>query len=279
MHITLLTNNDIASVVALNYLYRGLANQHSLRVLISAQVGKHQPTPHKPEALLHLKFVEQTLFSDLVFPALHHGLMSPAQTAQQKLAANKLLSFNEFQHLGVEVLPITSINDPLGVQKLAKGKPDLCVSIRFGLILKSAVLALPRFGVINLHSGKLPEYRGVMATLRAMLAKDAELSTTLHFINDGTIDTGPVIATHSIKCDDQGSYLENVLALYPGGVDTILQAIHQLDRYGNLSSQPHTNTGQYFSFPDQADLLRFHAMGGRLYDPQHLVKLIQQFML
>jgi methionyl-tRNA formyltransferase len=279
MQITLLTNNDIASVLALNYLYRGLRNQHSLRVLVSAQVGKPQPSNDKPEALQHLKFVEQTLFSELVFPALHSGFNTPAQTAQKKLAAHQLLSFSEFQHLGIEMQSITAINDAQGIQELAKGQPDLIVSIRFGLILQSAVLAIPRYGVINLHSGKLPEYRGVMATLRAMLAKDTELSTTLHFIHDGTIDTGPVIATHSIKCDYQRSYLENVLALYPGGVETILHAIHQLDKSGNIESHAHTSSGQYFSFPNQEELLRFKQVGGRLYDPLHLVQLAQQFML
>ena len=49
-------------------------------------------------------------------------------------------------------------------------------------------------GVLNLHSGKLPDYRGVMATFRAMMAEDETLFSTVHWIDDKTIDTGRILS-------------------------------------------------------------------------------------
>ena len=64
MKILVLANRDIASNLALNYLFQGIAESHQFEVLLSASVGK---TNHnKPEALQELAFFEQTLISILV---------------------------------------------------------------------------------------------------------------------------------------------------------------------------------------------------------------------
>ena len=78
--------------------------------------------------------------------------------------------------------------------------PELMISIRYGKILRSKALSIPDLGVLNLHSGKLPDYRGVMATFRAMLAQEQELFSTLHWIDDDTIDTGRVISVGTQAC-------------------------------------------------------------------------------
>ena len=79
--------------------------------------------------------------------------------------------------------------------------PELMISIRYGKILRSKALSIPDHGVLNLHSGKLPDYRGVMATFRAMLAQEQELFSTLHWIDDDTIDTGRVISVQGHRRD------------------------------------------------------------------------------
>jgi methionyl-tRNA formyltransferase len=92
------------------------------------------------------------------------------------------------------VSDIQSLNCQAGLKIVNDYVPDLIVSIRFGLILESKIIAIPKFGVINLHSGELPKYRGVMATFRAMQQNDTEYGTTVHYINDSGIDNGEIIS-------------------------------------------------------------------------------------
>ena len=70
-------------------------------------------------------------------------------------------------------------NSPSGIALLKSANPDLIVSIRCGRILKQSAIDTPHLGVLNLHPAKLRQYRGVMATSRALLAGDAELFSTL----------------------------------------------------------------------------------------------------
>jgi methionyl-tRNA formyltransferase len=78
-------------------------------------------------------------------------------------------------------------------------------SIRFGQIFKPPVIAIPRWGILHLHSGLLPGYRGVLAIFWAMLKRELRSGCTLHYVADATIDTGPILGTHSVPADGQSS--------------------------------------------------------------------------
>ena len=90
---------------------------------------------------------------------------------------------------GARALPAP--NTAEGLALLSEAAPDLIVSIRYRRILREPAIAIPRHGVLNLHSGVLPNYPGVMATFWALLAGAAALGCTLHRIVDEGIDTGP----------------------------------------------------------------------------------------
>jgi methionyl-tRNA formyltransferase len=265
LNITLLTNSDLASNFALNALYRGLEPRHQLRVLLSARVGKQGTFP---KALTDLAFAEQTLFNQIVFPALK----------QSEDSKTRLLSFDNFRQRGLFVEQISSINCEQGQQVIREGQPDLIISIRFGLILKPAVLTIPKYGVLNLHSGKLPDYRGVMACFRAMQNNEVEHSSTLHYITDGSIDTGNIIDINTLALNYEASYLENMLNLYQGGVKQLLRAINTIESEGYVASQAQAEAGQYFSFPSEAEIDDFFARGLRLFDYPYLSRMVKKFI-
>ena len=157
MHITLLANRDLHSNYALNLLLPRLANDHSLTLFLSDTVGgdsSRQPDLH------WLQFLEQTLCNDLLFPTLDRAGVT-----------GELLTFSAFETFLEQ--PWARLNDPnseTGLAALAGSNPDLLISLRYGRILQPTAIRLPSRGVLNLHSGRLPQYRGVMATFRAMLA-------------------------------------------------------------------------------------------------------------
>src|SRR4029450_8052707 len=93
-------------------------------------------------------------------------------------------------------------------------RADLFISIRFGLILGTEGLGFPPRGVLNLHSGLLPRYRGVLATFRALLNGDTEIGCTLHWIDSPGIDVGPIVETARTAGAKENSLLWHSLSLY-----------------------------------------------------------------
>jgi len=158
-----------------------------------------------------------------------------------------------------------------GLQQLREQAPDLIVSIRYRRILKDEPIAIPRLGVLNLHSGILPDYRGVMATFWAMLHKEAEIGATLHWIVDAGIDTGPVIGIARRPADYERSYLWNVLGLYEDGCRMTAQIVRKLARGEAVSGDLQSSSeGSYFSAPTGPEVTDFLGKGMNLADPGDL---------
>ena len=70
--------------------------------------------------------------------------------------------------------------------------PDLFVSVAYPNILKADMLNVPRYGGVNLHGGRLPQYRGANVLNWAMINGEKSTAMTIHYMDAG-IDTGPVI--------------------------------------------------------------------------------------
>lgn len=173
-------------------------------------------------------------------------------------------SFEELaQSAGTVEHGVSDINGS-DAAKLADFKPDLIISIRFGQIFKAPAISIPRLGIINLHSGLLPAYKGVMASFWSLLNGDSHLGTTLHWVTDSKIDSGQVISRCRQPVKANLSYSEQVLALYIPGVEQILEAVTEIE---TLAKQPKEDLpkGTYYSFPEAAHLDAFDETGWILF--------------
>ena len=71
-------------------------------------------------------------------------------------------------------------------------KPDLFILAGYGKIIKQNIINIPSLMCINLHAGKLPEYRGSSPLNWALI--NGETSFTLSIIKvDAGVDTGDVL--------------------------------------------------------------------------------------
>ena len=77
-------------------------------------------------------------------------------------------------------------------QTLADATPDVMVVVAYGLILPKSVLAIPRYGCLNIHASLLPRWRGAAPIQRAILAGDAETGVAIMQMDKG-LDTGDVL--------------------------------------------------------------------------------------
>lgn len=88
---------------------------------------------------------------------------------------------------------VPHINDPKVVQLADELKPDVIAVFGTSLI-RGELLTRGRLGIVNLHGGLSPEYRGADCTFWALYNGEPEkVGCTLHFIDAG-IDSGKLIA-------------------------------------------------------------------------------------
>jgi methionyl-tRNA formyltransferase len=257
MRLFIFSNRDLASNYHLNLLLPQVS-QWVRGVFLSDAVGRaDQPPP--PYPLRELKFFEQHLPNELLFPALEAGNGTPQ---------GKLLTFNQLaQRYGIPFLPCNSVRSAAFRHDFAALQPDVVLSVRFGKIFDDAFLRIPSQVVLNLHSGLLPNYRGVLASFRALLHGDDTLFSTLHTIDDASIDTGRIIGCSPLPVQPGRSLLWHVLQLYPESIALSVETLRQLALGGPGSLQTRPNTGgQYFTFPSEQEWAEFLAQGHRVCD-------------
>ena len=91
------------------------------------------------------------------------------------------------------VINVPHINHPDVVKLAEETKPDVIAVFGTSLI-KGPLLKMGKYGIVNLHGGLSPHYRGADCTFWALYNEEPEqIGCTLHFINEG-IDTGKLIA-------------------------------------------------------------------------------------
>jgi len=71
---------------------------------------------------------------------------------------------------------------------------DIGVICSYPLRIPENIISIPPLGIINIHGGKLPQYRGPHVLQWAIINGDKEVGITLHYI-DKDFDSGDVVAT------------------------------------------------------------------------------------
>lgn len=264
MRIALLTNRDLHGNIGLNLLRDALAG-HEVALFLSEKVGNTQPAI--PE-LRVLGALETDLPATVVWPL--------AEAAGRPSEARYLTFRQIAEELGSSLETLPHPNSPESLDRMRRFAPDLAISLRYGRILRERFLEIPPLGVLNLHSGRLPCYRGILATLRALIAGDAILGPTLHWITDGTIDTGAILGIAEVPVQPGLSLLDHILSVYPPGVDMLKDAIHRLARGESLPSKPQDpGEGSYYGFPGAEEFAALAEKGFPLYDPAGYVELLR----
>ncbi|MGH7693927.1 MAG: formyl transferase [Gemmatimonadaceae bacterium] len=267
MRILCCVNRDIESNYALNLLLPELARaKHTTRVVLSEHVG-HATVP---AAIRALRAVEQTIPNEMLFQLVER-CMPPTGRA---------LTFDELStYAGGTPLSAVNLNARAGNALLDSFAPEVILTIRYGHILRDRAIAHAKHGVINLHSGLLPQYRGILSTLYAMANGDADIGCTLHWIVDPGIDSGPIVAIARRPVEQGRSLFWHIMSLYPLGVPLIVEAVRRLTSGEPVPRQPQQGGGDtYRSTPTAADVDALTSRGFELFDDADLRELFARFV-
>ena len=107
------------------------------------------------------------------------------------------------------------------VEWIKANAPDVLLVIDFGHIIKEPLLTAAKYGCLNIHPSKLPEYRGSAPLQRALM--DGRASTAVSIFRlDAGMDSGPILAQPELEIapdDDFASLAEKAAKL---GAETLL---------------------------------------------------------
>jgi methionyl-tRNA formyltransferase len=114
------------------------------------------------------------------------------------------------------------------IASLQAASPDLIAVAAYGQILPKAILELPRYGCLNVHTSLLPKYRGAAPIQSAILRGESETGVTIMKMDAG-LDTGDILAQAAtpIHPGDDASTLHDRLGILGAGllVSTIKQVV------------------------------------------------------
>jgi methionyl-tRNA formyltransferase len=146
---------------------------------------------------------------------------------------------------GLEVVQPDRLKVAGTVERLAGFTPDLMVVAAFGQILPPEVLALPKFGCLNVHPSLLPRYRGASPIATAILQGDEITGVTIMLLDAG-MDTGPILSQKevSISADDTTGSLAVKLA--QAGAQLLMEIL-PLWIDGRIQAQPQEESRASYS--------------------------------
>jgi methionyl-tRNA formyltransferase len=128
------------------------------------------------------------------------------------------------QKFNLPVLQPLKARDENFISQLRALKPDLIVVVAYGHILPQAILDLPLYGCLNVHTSLLPKYRGAAPIQWAVANGETETGVTIMKMDAG-LDTGPVLAQKRtpISPQDDSAALHQRLAQL--GAELLLETI------------------------------------------------------
>lgn len=163
----------------------------------------------------------------------------------------------------IACLPTESVNVPGYVQLVRTMAPDVIVSVAAPEIFRNGILGAARLRCINIHSGRLPKYRGMMPTFWQLLNGEEHATVTVHDMAE-KLDAGAVLATLDVELRQRDSLDRVITETKRAGARLMIEVLRKIAD-GSVKAAPLDMTAaRYFKFPTSTDTKAFRAKGHRL---------------
>jgi methionyl-tRNA formyltransferase len=175
------------------------------------------------------------------------------------------------ERFGIPVESIAHANHPDFIAGYQALSPDLTILLDAGSILGDRILALPRLGTINLHTGLLPRYKGINTAFHSLLEGAAEVGCTVHEVVR-EIDAGQVLGQCSFTVDRGQTLVWHRMRSVLDGAALLAQVVGQIARDGWPAATASAPDGVApYSWPKKHEVDRFRRSGGQLISSRDLV--------
>lgn len=130
---------------------------------------------------------------------------------------------------GLRVAQPTAIRDNAEFRAvLERIGPDAIAVVAYGRIIPGWMLALPRYGNINVHGSLLPKYRGA-APVQWALAHGERVSGVTTMLLDAGLDTGPMLLARDVPVPENAMVIDVLDILAEVGGKLLVETLRGLE--------------------------------------------------
>jgi len=127
-----------------------------------------------------------------------HELIGIVTTPDSRTGRGKILSQSSVAKWAEDNQIVALKPNTQDEMRKAFENTDVVIAIAYGRILQKDILALPKYGFLNLHFSLLPSYRGAAPVQRALLNGEKKTGISIFKI-DENLDTGPIYLQKSYE--------------------------------------------------------------------------------
>lgn len=118
--------------------------------------------------------------------------------------------------------------------------PDAIVVVAYGRIIPAWMLALPKYGCINLHGSLLPKYRGAAPIQWAVAMGETVTGNTTMLLEEG-LDTGPMLLQQEVPIGPDQTSVDLFEILAERGAPLTVETLDGLVN-GSIQPKPQDHT-------------------------------------
>ena len=129
---------------------------------------------------------------------------------------------------GLPVFQPVKMRDGTALAQIKALEPDILVVVAYGRILPDDILAVPKYGAINVHGSLLPKYRGAAPIQWAVLNGDKVTGVTTMYLAS-EMDTGDIIYTAETEIGEYETSGELFDRLKDMGAELLVKTLRDID--------------------------------------------------
>lgn len=165
----------------------------------------------------------------------------------------------------IPIFKVPNVNSKYSEDAIRSLSPDLGLSLG-NRIIEERIFSIPSLGMINLHHGKIPFYRGTPPYFWEIYNGESYTGVSVHII-DYEIDHGGLLAQGEVKIekhDDTKTLFEKALAIDYRLVEEVINMFCN----GNVKTIPvDFSVGKVYTYPSYSQVRKLEKQKKRKIDP------------
>lgn len=265
LRVALLTLDALASAAAT----RELVAKHPDRI---AYVGLSNPYRPQQGGMLGqaLRLLRQS--GPRLLPYLIANFSLPRLAAILPRASQRTMTHLCNAH-GIPVETIPDMNAPSFHDRLRTSGADLILTFHCDQILTQATIDCLPHGALNVHAGLLPDHRGPVPTIHALLEDPPCFGVTVHRLLP-RIDAGPILARRRIDLPSDTTALQAAARLHLEAGPMVIDVLDAIA--DGTETETIVLPNPYCGFPTPVQLRRLAARGRRAASWRDLLRALRQ---
>jgi methionyl-tRNA formyltransferase len=158
---------------------------------------------------------------------------------------------------GIPVETVPDMNAPDFHDRLRTSGADLILTFHCDQILTRTTIACLPHGAVNVHAGLLPDHRGPVPTIHALLDPQPRFGITVHRLVP-RIDAGPILAQQAVTLPPDTSALEAATRLHTTAQAIVLEVLDAIA--AGTATETIVEPRPYCAFPTPAQLRQLGRM-------------------